>query len=73
MVFKDLLPLLRTFPHCTRATPRKRVVSCCISSRQQLDCWGSAILELPAVGVPELRRVCLRERGESAAAEGKHE
>ena len=57
------------FSICTKAIPRERVVRCLeslavglmglrivISSHQPLDCWGSASLELPAVGLPELRR-----------------
>ncbi len=71
-MFKGLPLLLRTFFHLHKALPRERVVSLCllespavgllglrivISSRQSLDCWGSIFLELPAVGLPELRNV----------------
>ena len=35
-----------------------------ILSRQPLDCWGSAFLELPAGGLPELLKVLLEGKRE---------
>ena len=50
-----------------------------ISSHQPLDCWGSTFLELPAVGLPELRKEGVpegcrnREKGTAQETEGEGE